>query len=191
MRFYGRKEEQRLITTKEKAERMTLAESLKLTHQERLRDGRPLGKLLGDAVQNSIQTLLMIGGFIILFSVLNKLLSLVGIISILAAITTFVFQLFHLPAELSVPFVTGLFEMTLGAQIASEVTKAALHEQIIVTSFFLGVFWFLHLAQVASILAETDIRFKPFFLARIVHGFFCIILCSDSLEAARSKQTIG
>ena len=36
---------------------------------------RPIGKLLGDAIVSSIQTLLMIGGFIILFSVLNKMIT--------------------------------------------------------------------------------------------------------------------
>ena len=43
-------------------------------HQARMKDKRPIGKLMGDAVMSSIHTLLMIGGFIILFSVINKLL---------------------------------------------------------------------------------------------------------------------
>lgn len=43
--------------------------------------------------------------------------------------------------------------------------------QVIIVSFILAFSGFSVQAQVASILAQTDINFKPFFLARIVHGF--------------------
>ncbi len=47
-----------------------------------------------------------------------------------------------------------------------------LFHQIIIVSFVLGFSGFSVQAQVASILAETDIRFFPFFIARIFHGCF-------------------
>lgn len=40
----------------------------------RKKDGRPFGQLMGDAVRNSVNTLMVVGGFIILFSVLIALL---------------------------------------------------------------------------------------------------------------------
>ncbi len=46
-----------------------------ILHETRMQEKRPIGKLLGDAIVSSIQTLLMIGGFIILFSVLNKMIT--------------------------------------------------------------------------------------------------------------------
>ncbi|MFP3488451.1 sporulation integral membrane protein YlbJ, partial [Staphylococcus sp. SIMBA_130] len=55
-------------------------------HQTRLIDTRPFGKMMGDAVHSSIKTLLMVGGFIILFSVLNELLGVIGIAAILAGV---------------------------------------------------------------------------------------------------------
>ena len=45
-----------------------------------------------------------------------------------------------------------------------------------VTSFILAFSGLSIQAQVASILAETDIRFAPFFFARIIHGFIAAIL---------------
>ncbi len=173
MRFHGRKEEAASPT--EKATFSGLSHALKLLHDERIRDGRPIGKLLGDAVHSSVRTLLMIGGFIILFSVLNKILSLVGITSILASMFSIILTFFHLPNELSIPLISGLFEITLGAQMVSQTTTVHLLEQVIVTSFFLAFSGFSVQAQVASILAETDIRFKPFFFARILHGFFAAL----------------
>jgi nucleoside recognition membrane protein YjiH len=48
--------------------------------------------------------------------------------------------------------------------------------QAMLTSFILAFSGFSVHAQVASILADTDIRFTPFFLARILHGCFSSIL---------------
>ena len=70
MRFYGKKEPK-----KEKNKQdIQFRAAFSALHQTRIKDNRPIGKLLGDAVMSSVQTLLMIGGFIILFSVVNKLL---------------------------------------------------------------------------------------------------------------------
>ncbi|MDV2685314.1 sporulation integral membrane protein YlbJ [Alkalihalophilus lindianensis] len=173
-RFHGRQEEASEKTNK--SNKLSVKEALRLLHKERLKDGRPIGQLLGDAVQSSVKTLLMIGGFIILFSVLNQLLILIGITSILAVFISIILTFFKLPSDLSIPFISGIFEITLGAKKTSESTETALLDQIIITSFFLAFSGFSIQAQVASILAETDIRFKPFFVARIIHGFFAAFI---------------
>src|SRR5699024_4120159 len=71
---------------------------------------------------------------------------------------------------------SGLFEITLGANVISQDETANLLEKIIVVSFVLGFNGFSVQAQVASILAPTDIRFAPYFFARIFHGLFAAIL---------------
>ncbi|NEU29487.1 sporulation integral membrane protein YlbJ [bacterium LRH843] len=173
MRFYGRTEES--PNQNYKLSYSSLIHALKFMHYERVRDGRPIGKLLGDAVHSSVRTLLMIGGFIILFSVLNKILSLIGVTSILASFFSIILTFFQLPKELSVPLISGLFEMTLGAQLVSQTPSVQLLDMVIVTSFFLAFSGLSIQAQVASILSETDIRFKPFFISRILHGFFAAV----------------
>lgn len=147
-----------------------------MLHEERLQDTRPIGQKLGDAVQSSVQTLLMIGGFIILFSVLNEVLSLLHITQWLALIVTLALMIFQFPTELSVPIISGLFEMTLGSQLVSTTTGATLKEQAIIVSFLLAFAGFSAQAQAASILAATDIRFKPFFFARVMQGVFAATL---------------
>ncbi|WP_100404583.1 sporulation integral membrane protein YlbJ [Bacillus solitudinis] len=174
MRFHGRNEESDFPPKKVK--RLSILQAISLLHRERIRDGRPFGKLLGDAVQSSVRTLLMIGGFIILFSVLNKILSLIGLTALLALFFSILLAFFRLPSDLSLPLISGLFEITLGAQMASTSSSSTLLEQAVVTSFFLAFSGLSVQAQVASILAETDIRFKPFFIARIFHGFFAAVL---------------
>ncbi|MBW8348652.1 sporulation integral membrane protein YlbJ [Bacillus sp. IITD106] len=169
MRFYGKKEPRKY--RQRRSLWMIFSQALSSLHRTRLKNKKPIGKLLGDAILSSIQTLLMIGGFIILFSVINKLLYQLNITLLLANITEYVLISFHLPKELGVPIIAGIFEITLGSQMTSQVNEAILMHQAIITSFILGFSGFSVQAQVASILAETDIRFKPFFIARILHGF--------------------
>ena len=104
----------------------------------------------------------MIGGFIILFSVINKLLFHLHISSFFAKGIDVALKLFHLPVELSIPLFSGLFEMTIGSQLVSVVQEATLMEQAIVVSLLLGFGGFSIHAQVASILAETDIELNLF-----------------------------
>ncbi|WP_335870498.1 sporulation integral membrane protein YlbJ [Bacillus sp. 2205SS5-2] len=172
MRFYGAKEDRQIRYAKQT---LSIRSAILTLHQTRLNDQRPFGKLLGDAVMSSIQTLLMIGGFIILFSVLNAILLHIQITTILAIFITYIFSLFQLPSALSAPFISGLFEITLGSQLTSK-TSVALMYQVTIVSFLLAFSGFSVQAQVASILAQTDIRFKPFFIARILHGFFAAII---------------
>jgi sporulation integral membrane protein YlbJ len=174
MRFHG-KQDIEATTTKSKT--FKLRHALSVLHQTRIKDNRPIGKLLGDAVMSSVQTLLMIGGFIILFSVLNRLLYHLHITGLIAKMVAIFFQMVNLPESLSMPILSGLFEITLGSQMTSQVADATLMQQAIITSFILAFSGFSVQAQVASILAQTDIRFQPFFFARIIHGFFASIFC--------------
>jgi sporulation integral membrane protein YlbJ len=190
MRFHG-KEKQKVASSEYHLP--SIRKAFSALYQTRSREYRPIGKLLGDSVNHSIQTLLMIGGFIIIFSVLNKILSVVHITQSLSAIISLLLIPFHIPSELSLPLLSGLFEITLGSQMASETTGASLFNQVIITSFVLAFSGFSVQAQVASILADTDIRFQPFFIARIFHGCFAAfftLLFWDSLYIQNQAQEI-
>jgi len=182
MRFYGHKGSKQKPVKKQ----VTIRAALSALHKTRIMDNRPIGKLLGDAVMSSVQTLLMIGGFIILFSVVNKLLFHLHITAFFAEAFEIVLLVFHLPEDLSIPFISGLFEITLGSQLISKIQEATLMEQAIITSLILGFCGFSVQAQVASIIAQTDINFKPFFFARIIHGliaaFYTFILWEPVYE---------
>ncbi len=169
MRFYGKETPEESLDDRKK---FKIRNALSVLHQTRIKDNRPIGKLLGDAVNSSIQTLLMIGGFIILFSVINKLLYQLHITAILAKTIEWLLSSLSLPDILSIPFISGLFEITMGSQLISQVQDATLLQKAIVASFILAFSGFSIQAQVASILAQTDIRFKPFFIARILQGIF-------------------
>ncbi|TDQ42308.1 sporulation integral membrane protein YlbJ [Aureibacillus halotolerans] len=171
----------------------SLRNAFRTLHEHRLKHHKPIGALLGEAVRSSVQTLLLIGGFIILFSVLNQLLSSLSIAALFQDVVAIIFSILHLPAELSGSFVGGFFEITLGAQLASETTAPIVFQAVIV-SFVLAFSGLSVHAQVASIIAETDIRYAPFFRARCLHGLFSAVLALllfPYLYTAPSMQTSG
>ncbi|WP_079709345.1 sporulation integral membrane protein YlbJ [Paraliobacillus ryukyuensis] len=168
MRFYGKNKD----AGHEPRNYLSFAKAFEELHETRLNDRRPFGKILGDAIINSVQTLLMIGGFIILFSVISMLFAQVGIAAFLSNGLGVILQLFHLPTELALPMFSGLFEITLGAQLIADTTNTGLLAQAIIVSFVFAFNGLSVQAQVASILAETDIRFFPYFFARLLHGLF-------------------
>ncbi|MET1177907.1 sporulation integral membrane protein YlbJ [Peribacillus simplex] len=174
MRFYRWKEEK--SHTNAMAKLPSIRQAFSQMHRTRIKETRPFGSLLGDAVLSSIQTLLMIGGFIILFSVVNKLLFHMNITGLLANVVGGILRIFNFPDSLSLPFISGMFEMTLGSKLTSTVEDATLFQQTAMTSFILAFNGFSIQAQVASIIAATDIRFTPYFLARIAHGLLASII---------------
>ncbi|WLV25667.1 sporulation integral membrane protein YlbJ [Aciduricibacillus chroicocephali] len=176
MRFYGHKEERNTTSKQTKKSGMPLLRALREMHRTRLREKRPLGEIASTAVINSIKTLVMVGGFIILFSVLTKLLYLTGITPVIASILTIILEMLSLPGELGLPIMSGMFEITLGSQMISQLALDDMFGMAIAVSFILGFNGFSIQSQVASILAKSDIRFKPYFFARILHGIIAASL---------------
>lgn len=141
-------------------------------------DGRPLGKLLGDAVNESVKTLLMILGFIMFFAVVFKVLTLSGIIPLLAMPVAALFHIFGLDMSLVHPFLAGIFEIDIGSAAAAT-SNAPLVQALVIVSFIIAWSGLSVHAQVASVLMGTDIRMGPYMFARLLHavlaGIFTIV----------------
>lgn len=148
-----------------------LLRAFRAMHQARLKDGRSLGQLMGDSVTSSIQTLLLVGGYIIMFSVITNAMALIGVSGLLEGIFGLLLTILQMPAELASSLITGTFEITLGAQKASVAPETVdmAHKIAIVGAITAWSGLSVH-AQVASILSSTDIRYTPYFFARLLHG---------------------
>lgn len=174
MRFHAREKQQ---TPSPNHGGKRIIRAFQAMHQARLADGRPIGQMLGEAVTSAVQTLLMIGGFVIIFSVLIHVFTYVGITALLASILLPVLQLLHLSDIFSIPLVAGLLEMTIGSQMVSEYSpNVSLLTQLAFVGFFLGWNGLSIHAQVASVLSKSDIRYRPYFFARILHAMLAFFL---------------
>lgn len=143
--------------------------------QARERDGRPLGRLLGDAVRNSVDTLLLIGGFIILFSVILQMLRETGILA--ALVTLIGWPLGRLgvdPATLP-GLVSGIFEITLGTQAVAGADASVL-QRVVAAGAVVAWSGLSVLGQVAAVTQGTDIRLAPYVVARLFHALAAAVL---------------
>ena len=135
--------------------------------QARYQDGRPLGQLLRDAVNSAITNLLVIGGFIIFFSVLMKILGILGCLNGVTALITTIFPAIDPSAVNSLTI--GFWEITLGSKAASQ-SALTLETRIALVGAILGWSGLAIHAQIASMIADTDIRLLPYVLTRLAHA---------------------
>lgn len=142
---------------------------------------KPIGFLLGDAVKNAMQSLTSIGGYIIFFAVLLKSLELLGVIGVLVNITSFVFPE-SFASQMHTAISKGFFEMTIGSKTAGEAISS-LESKLIVISILLAWSGLSIHAQVLSQISGTDIRYIPFFIARILHAIIAAVLCKIIFES--------
>lgn len=180
-RFYGRDRDD--PPSMARVEGHIVSRAFTALIKARLADGRPFGKLVGDAVQKSMQTGLVIGGFIILCSVFLRILSAIGITDYLAAIFTLLLQLLSFDTASAYALVSGLFEIDLGTLAISE-SPTPLAEQVSLVSGIVAWSGLSVHGQVASIVMETGISMKPYIIARVLHatlaGLIAYLLCEPA-----------
>ncbi len=166
LRFFGRKDREQ--SCQKIPHTHLIFRSIQAMFEAQKKDGRSLGKLFNDAIRKSILSLATIGGFMILFSIVIKLLGVLGISQFIEYIIGLLLFPFHFPESLIKALSSGLFEMTLGTKMAGENT-ASLSQQVMAASMIMGWSGLSIHAQVAGIISESDLRFFPFFLTRIAH----------------------
>lgn len=152
-----------------------IAAAIKAMHEARLLDGRGLGRLLQDSVQSALRLMIVVGGLVVFFSVVMEMLTHAGIVETLAEALRYLFQLIGLPAPLADASIFGLFEVTLGARAAGTAGTGLMH-QVAIAAWILSWGGLSVHAQIASLLSRTDLRYRPLFLARLLHGFLAMAL---------------
>ena len=135
----------------------------------RQEDGRPFGQVLGDAVRESVSTLLLVGGLIILFAVLIDVLRKVGVVQVLAAVLAWVLHPLGVTHQVAGALVSGLFEITIGVQAASKAAGDLL-PRLVVCNAIIAWSGLSVLAQVAAVTQGTGIRLGPYVFGRVVQA---------------------
>lgn len=147
--------------------------TLPFTQPKKEKPSNP-GKLIGDAVGNSINLVLMIGGFIILFSVIIDILMKTGLISILSSIIAYPFEFIGVDENTIKALISGFFEITTGTNMAAN-GNMPLIMRLAAASAIIG--WAgisVHL-QVSSVIKETDISIKPYLFGKLLQGTIAAI----------------
>lgn len=168
-RFYGRGRDQIPAKKAGAEERNLFLRACSELYAARRKDGRSFGELLGESVKASMNTILLIGGFIILFSVFLRILSVIGATEYLNALFAALLQAIGFQTSLAPALSTGFFEIDLGALAASQ-AAAPLAEKVAVTAAIIAWSGLSVHGQVASIVLEAGISMTPYMIARVLHA---------------------
>jgi len=130
-----------------------------------------LGEILSKSIISSINTALMIGGFVVLFSIIISMLKTSNILSILSNVLEFI----GIPSYLTTSLISGFIEVTNGVSFISNLTSCNIRFQLTLCSFALGFGGFSVLLQVLSITSKAHISIKPYFYGKLLQACLAAI----------------
>jgi sporulation integral membrane protein YlbJ len=140
-----------------------------------LRDGRAFGKLLGDAVTVSVQTLMIIGGYMIIFSVIVQIIDISKAVSLLQSAVTLLSGEQDVGQTLR-SAISGILEIHLGSYAFGQSSELPAVSQMAAIGAILGWGGLSSHAQVKSITQDARLRYLPFLMARLLHALFSFVL---------------
>lgn len=134
-----------------------------------------LGEILGESIKSSINLIMTIGGFIVLFSVIISICNNLNIFENLSNI----FCYLGIPKDILTPIFSGILEITNGLKLSSSLQVKNLSINIIVSAIILGFGGISVMLQVYSVIAKHGLSIKPYIygkcLQAIIAGFYTFI----------------
>ena len=134
-----------------------------------------LGDILSESIVSSIKSILIIGGFVVIFSSIISILKASGITHIVEIIITPFFNFIHLSSSFIEPLFTGFFEITNGISTISNIACKKLSINILITAFLLGFGGISVLLQVLSITSKSDLSIKPYLYGKLLHAVIAVL----------------
>lgn len=129
-----------------------------------------LGDVLTTSIKSAISTVIMIGGFVVLFSVIISILNNSYLLDALSYAINPILSALNIPTNFSNGIISGIIELTNGVKIVSSIPIKNISTNIIISAFLLGFGGFSVLLQVWGIISKTDISIFPYFLAKLLQG---------------------
>lgn len=135
-----------------------------------------LGEVLSTSIMNAINTVVMIGGFVILFSVIISILNSSGLLNIASNILYPVFDMLKINTNFIKPILSGLIELTNGLNMLTQIPSKNLSTIIVLSSFILGFGGLSIILQVLSITSKANISIKPYIIGKFLQGIISAFL---------------
>lgn len=140
-------------------DKFSLKNAIMHMHYKRINNNKRFGTIITNSLVNSINTLLLI----------------LGVITTFLIITTIIDNNFHL-SLLNKSLISGFLEMTQGLKHVSLLNTSNNYKAILICMIISFGGLSVH-TQVLSIISDTEIKYKSFLLARIIHVVIASIIC--------------
>jgi len=138
-------------------ENISLKKAIIYMHTKRIDNKNNFISILSNSIYNAIDVLILLLGIIIVFLILSNLIDKINLNSDVTII------------------IKGLLEMTQGIKLVSNYDFQLVHKVVFITFFLAFGGFSIHL-QVSSIINSTKIKYKNFFISRILHSIISSFL---------------
>lgn len=163
-RFYGRSSI--IVNSQNKTNKNIRPKEIHQTNKS-----MPIGTLISQSIKESMDAIILIGGFVILYNVIIEILIMsklmLKIISIISYFT-------KIDIDIIQAYIAGIIELTTGCKKISSLNIDPLHKIMLLNSL---IAWggFSILSQAISFISQTDISIKLFILSKFLHSIFAVI----------------
>lgn len=141
-----------------------------------------LGEILSKSISSAISNVVMIGGFVVLFSVIVSILNNTKVLEILAVPFYPICNALKINTDFIPAFFSGIIELTNGVKNVSLIATKYISTNVIICSFLLGFGGISVALQVLGIISKTDISIKPYLIGKILQGTFSAIYTYIALK---------
>ena len=131
---------------------------------------KDLGAILSEAILESSKTIIMIGGFVVIFSVAISILNNSKILEAISYILYPILKLLNVPIKFAKPIISGIIELTNGVSLITSIATKNISINIILCAFLLGFGGISVLLQVLSIISKTDLSIKKYIIGKLLQG---------------------
>lgn len=141
-----------------------------------------LGEILGKSIMNSVSTIVMIGGFVVIFSVIISILNQSNLLNGLSNMLSPALSTIGISQELINAFLSGIVELTNGVSLVANANIKGISINIIISAFLLGFGGISVLLQVFSIISKNGLSIKKYALGKLLQGIFAALYTFIALQ---------
>ncbi len=117
----------------------------------------------------------MIGGFVVIFSVIISILSNSNILDYTSKLFTPILNMLGLNTNFAKPILSGIIELTNGINMVTSVSIKEISQNVILCAFLLGFGGLSVLFQVGGLLSKTDLSMKKYVFGKFLQGILAAI----------------
>ena len=133
-----------------------------------------LGEILAESITSATKTILLIGGFVVIFSSIISIFKASGLLDFGITLLSPIFTFLNIDTSFISGLLTGLLEITNGISQISSISCKKISINIIFSAFLLGSGGISVLLQVWSIISKSDLSIKPYIYGKLLHGFLAV-----------------
>lgn len=134
-----------------------------------------IGEVLGSSINKSMEVMMQIGGYIIIFSVIGALIKETALVKMLGTILYYVLRPLGISRPLALSWIIGIVEMSNGTHMVSAV-EALQGLKLAVISFILGWGGLSVHAQSLHFMKNIRIKTHIYLFSKLFHGTLAFIL---------------